>query len=696
MRLHWRHSLLTVSFALGAATNIFGDNTVGANPVGNPAFTTIDYPGAASTQAWGISPRGDIVGFYVSADKLSHGFLRSGDHFTAIDFPGAAVTLANGINPRGDIVGEYGLTSTAPHRGFLLSNGVFTSLDFPNATFTSATGINGRGEIVGYYTLADNVNHSFVKRGDLFTSLDAPGATSTVANGLNAQGDIAAGDTVAGVNHGLLARTGGFTTVDFPGAAFTTITGINPSGDMVGRYRDTAAVNHGFLLSGGKFSTIDFPGASFTGATAIDPAGNILGRYTLAGVNHGFLLSKPPLAGSYTVTDLGPVGGTPGQPFFISHSSMVSGSASGSDRSEHAVLWYKGLKGDIGTPGLGGKNSVAFGNNDRGQAVGEAETSVTDPNGEDFCGFRTLGFPGSGAACLPFVWESGVMTALPTLGGYNGAANSINDAGEIAGLAENATPDATCPFPQKRQFRPVIWENGKVYELPTVGGDQHGAAFGINQNGQAVGGSGECSPFQATTLVNLQPLHALLWDTGTVTDLGNLGGSGHGSGNLALNINNLGQVVGISDLPGDAVSHAFLWTKATGMKDLGTLPGDVISGSFGINDNGEAVGASLDAEFNLRAFHWQNGTMTDLNSLVSGNSSLSLMLACSVNARGEIIGLAMNTATGEFHAYMATPSAASSNAVPHAVQSAPLSEDIRKLLQRGGLSRFGVRLMGPR
>ena len=49
---------------------------------------------------------------------------------------------------------------------------------------------------------------------------------------------------------------------------------------------------------------------------------------------------------------------------------------------------------------------------------------------------------------------------------------------------------------------------------------------------------------------------------GKVADLGSLGGSGYGGGNLALNINNLGQVVGNPGLPGDTENHAFLWSRA--------------------------------------------------------------------------------------------------------------------------------------
>ena len=55
-------------------------------------------------------------------------------------------------------------------------------------------------------------------------------------------------------------------------------------------------------------------------------------------------------------------------------------------------------------------------------------------------------------------------------------------------------------------------------------------------------------------------------------------------------INNKGEVVGFSDLSGDGSGtpnfHAFLWTKSSGMKDLGTLPGDAYSEALGINRSG--------------------------------------------------------------------------------------------------------------
>lgn len=153
----------------------------------------------------------------------------------------------------------------------------------------------------------------------------------------------------------------------------------------------------------------------------------------------------------YNVFDLGVVGNPPAGPYIIRNNGLISGAAATPDGSSmHAVLWYKGWKIDIGTPGLGGQNSAAFGVNEFGQTVGQAETSR--PNAEDFCGFNAYGFASS-TACRPFLWQDGVMTKLPTLGGHNGFANSINNRGVVAGIAETDATDPTsgCPVHQDRK-----------------------------------------------------------------------------------------------------------------------------------------------------------------------------------------------------------------------------------------------------
>ena len=188
--------------------------------------------------------------------------------------------------------------------------------------------------------------------------------------------------------------------------------------------------------------------------------------------------------------------------------------------------------------------------------VGAAEASTPDPNGEDFCGF------GTNFICLPFLWQRGTMTALPTLGGNNGFAQDINNRGEAGGSAENSTQNTACSA-GGLETKPVLWQDGGVQELPTISGDPDGVVDAINDRGQAGGGSGICSPTSQHTS------HALLWEQGSAIDLGNLGGTDI---NEALDINERGAVAGVSTLPGNLNNHAFLWQNGT-MTDLGTIPG---------------------------------------------------------------------------------------------------------------------------
>ena len=150
------------------------------------------------------------------------------------------------------------------------------------------------------------------------------------------------------------------------------------------------------------------------------------------------------------------------------------------------------------------------------------------------------------------------------------------------------------------------------------------------------------------------------------------------------------------DLPGDTANHAFLWTKENGIQDLGTLPGDVNSAGIGINDRGEVVGVSLDAASNLRAYHWQNGKMQDLNTLIEGDSSLYLILPCSINAGGEITGLAFDPTSNELHGFLASPTGGG-NVSQGASRPAVLTEAHRRLIQQQlGSWRMGRFLAPPR
>ncbi|MGB8625077.1 MAG: hypothetical protein WCD03_02860 [Candidatus Cybelea sp.] len=301
----------------------------------------------------------------------------------------------------------------------------------------------------------------------------------------------------------------------------------------------------------------------------------------------------------------------------ITGTSLLKG-----DKVEHAALWKAYQPTDLGT--LGGPNSEInfYNHGTRGQFVGFSEVSRTDPYAENYCGF------GTSHICLGFSWQNGKMTSLPTLGGNNAAANDVNNRGQIVGEAETSTKDPNCPPPFVLDSRGVIWKpNGKIVTLAPLSGDTFSNAFAMNQSGAAVGWSGPC----------LVTAHALLWQAGSTTNLGSLGGSYN---NAADDINNRGQIVGYSDLSGDTATHAFLW-KSSAMSDLGTLPGDTLSVADGINNRGQVVGESCSAS-SCRGFIWQKGSMTDLNLLVPPNSNLYVLYGGDINNSGQIAGVALN------------------------------------------------------
>jgi len=100
-----------------------------------------------------------------------------------------------------------------------------------------------------------------------------------------------------------------------------------------------------------------------------------------------------------------------------------------------------------------------------------------------------------------------------------------------------------------------------------------------------------------------------------VIDLGTLPG---GNISNAFGVNDHGQVVGVSNRSG-SLTHAFLWTKNAGMKDLGTL-GGINSSAQAINDSAQIVGQAETNHFTADAFLLKNGIKKDLGSL-GGSSS---------------------------------------------------------------------------
>lgn len=320
------------------------------------------------------------------------------------------------------------------------------------------------------------------------------------------------------------------------------------------------------------------------------------------------------------------------------------------DAVDHAALWRHGALTDLGT--LGGPNSsVAFPmKNSVGWLAGGSEVAQTDPNAENFCGFTcsALSCAPYAQICRGFLWQDKTrkMIPLPSLpAGPNSIAYGANN-GEIVGVSENGVADVGCQLPQVFDFEGVVWRLDSsatpfiAKRLRPLEGDVVSAAIQINQVGIAVGGSGRCAPLGPALSA-----HAVMWaPDGQPTDLGSLGGV---TNNVAFAINDQGQIIGISDLPGDQVTHSFLWQHGH-MQDLGTLrPGDVFVFASSINNIGEVVGNSCGV-IDCGVFHWQKGVMIDLNTaLVGVPAGFYVLSANDINDRGEIAAAAFDPSFGD-------------------------------------------------
>jgi probable HAF family extracellular repeat protein len=218
-------------------------------------------------------------------------------------------------------------------------------------------------------------------------------------------------------------------------------------------------------------------------------------------------------------------------------------------------------------------------------------------------------------------------------------------------------------------------------------GDTLSAASGINDRGEVIGASGNCT---------LGPIEAVLWQDGTPVNLGTLGGTVF---NIAFGINNRGQVVGQSNLPGDMTHHAFLWQNGI-MTDLGTIYGLPVSLATSINDKGQVVGFSQDFDSsNTIAWIWQDGVMTDLNTLIPADSPYFLIEALGINDRGQISGFMYNSSTNQAPGFVLTPLQGGANSTGEIQATAigrwpgVLPENVRQILKR----RIGIRprWLGP-
>jgi probable HAF family extracellular repeat protein len=319
--------------------------------------------------------------------------------------------------------------------------------------------------------------------------------------------------------------------------------------------------------------------------------------------------------------------------------------------------------GTFGGPGGGIENPASPSLNNRGMLVGVSDTSTPDPFAPD-CFLDCF-------VDLGFVVQNGVVTALrplPSGTGLSTFAYGINDWGWVVGQSQNGAVDPSTGWPESPA---VIWKDGLISSLGTLGGTQ-GIGAAINDLGQAIGASLTATPdpfanspltacllcgggtfsgstifFPATT-----ETHAFVWQNGVMRDLSTLGGSDSN----AFAINDRGEIAGWSftsfianPSTGVPTVDPFFWSSEDGkMVDLGGLGGTYGSVAW-INNRGQIAGASnLPGDTTEHPFIWSKSEgMQDIGTLggTFGHPDW-------INDAGDVVGFAFLQGDAVGHAFL--------------------------------------------
>jgi uncharacterized membrane protein len=262
------------------------------------------------------------------------------------------------------------------------------------------------------------------------------------------------------MEHGFMrAPDGTFTTVDVPGALGTQITAVNSRG-LVAGYSFGSSGSQGFLrYRNGMIVTIQPPRIRYVDPIAMNDVGEVAGIVEVeVGVGQGFVWStakglttfRPPNAGSFTSAR------------GLNSGGEIAGNYSDdlAQRKGHAFLRDKAGNFTSFDAKDGDLYTVAAAINASGQITGW----YVDASYEEF----------------PFLRDADGTIMVFTVGGGQGQATSINDAGVLVGTAYN-----TIAPPYENAFERDAAGNVTPLTLPFS--NIENIATGINLSGRIVG-----------------------------------------------------------------------------------------------------------------------------------------------------------------------------------------------------------------
>ena len=153
----------------------------------DPQFRELDVATATDTIPLGTNNAGDFVGTVILSDKTQPAFVSLNRIVTMFAVPGATATFAYQLNTFNQIIGYYIDANGITHGYTRDSAGNLTfPIDVAGSTGTILFGNNDSNFGVGRYTDASGVTHGlFFKTPDNIQTFDYPGSTFTSLNGIN-------------------------------------------------------------------------------------------------------------------------------------------------------------------------------------------------------------------------------------------------------------------------------------------------------------------------------------------------------------------------------------------------------------------------------------------------------------------------------------------------------------------------------
>jgi probable HAF family extracellular repeat protein len=236
-----------------------------------------------------------------------------------------------------------------------------------------------------------------------------------------------------------------------------------------------------------------------------------------------------------------------------------------------------------------------------------------------------------------FLYTGGMLTDLTANLNTLFPSAAFNNSGQVALMTQQPPRTAQNPI------HLMLYSSGTITDLGNPFGATSGTVVAINDVGQITG-----------TYANAQGAkHGFLYSSGQFTDLGTLGGLDV----IPSAINNQGQVTGTSDLGNPDVSdiserHNFLYSNG---KMIDIIPNNDRSGDpSAMNNLGQVVGSYQGyTQAGIFAFLYTNSMLIDLTSRIPAGSGWTLERATGINDRGQIVGLGL--LNGQQHAFLLTP-----------------------------------------